>query len=78
MQAQVTTDMVPGEACDALVRNAADADQCPVYRLALSSYQIADAMLLAREVRQSIPTRFCEPVIIEPNVQSAAASGTQD
>jgi len=49
MQAQVTTDMVPGEACDALLQAAADAAQDPVYRLALMSYEIADAMLKARQ-----------------------------
>lgn len=49
MQAQVTTDMVPGEACDALLDAAAAAGQDPVYRLAIASYEIADAMLKARQ-----------------------------
>lgn len=48
MQAQVITDMVPGEACDALMEAAAAAGQDPVFRLALTSYEIADAMLRAR------------------------------
>lgn len=48
MQASVTTDMVPGEACDALIDAAAAHGQDPVYRLALLSYEIADAMLKAR------------------------------
>lgn len=49
MQAQVTTDMVPGESCDALVRAAERSGQDPLFRLALNSYEIADAMLMARE-----------------------------
>ena len=49
MQAMATTDMVPGEACDALAEAAADAGQDPVYRLALNAYEVADAMLKARE-----------------------------
>lgn len=48
MQAMATTDMVPGEACDALVAAAAAAGQDPVYRLALNAYEVADAMLKAR------------------------------
>lgn len=49
MQAQVMTDMVPGEACDALLEAAERAGQDPVYRLALASYEIADAMMEARD-----------------------------
>lgn len=48
MQSQVITDMVPGEAAEALLDAAAAAGQDPVYRLALLSYEIADAMLKAR------------------------------
>jgi hypothetical protein len=48
MQAQVTTDMVPGHACNALLDAAQKYDQDPVYRLALNSYEVADAMLKAR------------------------------
>lgn len=49
MQAQCITDLVPGEAADALVEAAAEADQDPIDRLALNSYKIADAMLKARD-----------------------------
>lgn len=49
MQAQCITDMVPGEACDALVEAAIKHGQDTVYRLALNSYEIADAMLKARQ-----------------------------
>lgn len=48
MQAQVITDMVPGEACDALMSAAEAAGEDPTYRLAVNSYEIADAMLKAR------------------------------
>lgn len=51
MQAMVTTDMVPGEACDALISAAGERGQDPVYRLALNSYEIADAMIKARKVK---------------------------
>lgn len=49
MQAQTITDMVPGPACEALLEAAERDGQDPVYRLALNSYEIADAMLLARQ-----------------------------
>ena len=49
MQAQVITDLVPGETCDELLEAAAAAGQDPLYRLALGSYEIADAMLKARQ-----------------------------
>lgn len=48
MQSQVITDMIPGDACDALVRAAECSGQDPLFRLALNSYEIADAMLKAR------------------------------
>lgn len=54
MQAQVTTDMVPGEACEALAEAAARAGQDPVYRLALNSYEIADAMIRARNANLAL------------------------
>lgn len=49
MQAQVMTDMVPGQPCEELLAAAERAGQDPVYRLALNSYEIADAMLKARK-----------------------------
>jgi hypothetical protein len=49
MQAQVATDMVPGEACDQLVEMAEAHGQDVLYRLALNSYEIADAMIKARK-----------------------------
>lgn len=49
MQAQVMTDMVPGEAADALFEAALRDGQDPIYRLALNSYEIANAMLKARQ-----------------------------
>lgn len=49
MQAQLITDGQPGEAAEALVEAAFNAQQDPVYRLALNSYSVADAMLKARE-----------------------------
>jgi hypothetical protein len=49
MQAQCITDMVPGEACEALLQAASAHCQDPIDRLAINSYEIADAMLKARE-----------------------------
>lgn len=51
MQAQLITDGQPGEAADALLEDAAACGQDPVYRLALNSYDVADAMLRARDAK---------------------------
>jgi hypothetical protein len=42
------TDTVPGPACDALVAAAFAAGQEPLFRICLNSYEVADAMLKAR------------------------------
>lgn len=49
MQAQLITDGQPGEAAESLIEAAFNARQDPVYRLALNSYSVADAMIRARE-----------------------------
>lgn len=49
MHAHLITDTVPGEACDALLEAAARAGQDPIYRIALNAYEVADAMLKARQ-----------------------------
>ena len=49
MQAELTTCGAPGEACDALVRTCEALGQEPVERMALNAYEMADAMLKARE-----------------------------
>jgi hypothetical protein len=61
MQAQCTTDMVPGQAADALYAAAHKARQNPVYRLALNSYEVADAMILARQAKQNTARGAAEP-----------------
>lgn len=48
MHAHVATDLIPGEACDALLDAAEAAGRDPLLQLAFCSYEIADAMLLAR------------------------------
>lgn len=49
MHAHLITDTVPGEACDALVEAAAKLSREPLQHLAHNAYEVADAMLIARE-----------------------------
>lgn len=48
MHAACITDMVPGEACNALLAAAYELNIDPLERIAQSAYEIADAMLKAR------------------------------
>jgi hypothetical protein len=51
MHAELMTCGKPGKACDALVRSAKNAGRSPEEQIAWNAYQMADAMLVAREVK---------------------------
>ena len=51
MQAELATCGVPGEACKALVESAGRDGIDPVRKMARNAYEIADAMLAAREAQ---------------------------
>lgn len=49
MQAQLTTDGVPGDAAEDLISAAMTKGRDPIDQLAITSYEVADAMLRARD-----------------------------
>lgn len=52
MHAHLITDTVPGEAADALLEAAERAGRDPLDHLCINAYEVADAMLRAREGAQ--------------------------
>lgn len=51
MHAELVTNGVPGEACEALIEAAEKANRSPEDQMAFNAYEMADAMLRAKTIK---------------------------
>jgi hypothetical protein len=60
MHSELTTCGVPGEACEALIRAAADSGREPEYQMAHNAVQCADALLAALSAPKPDPLTYLD------------------